>query len=188
MADVFTTGDSPTADTLPRDACGRFLLRWSQLSALGGAALLIAVCALSTWSVLARWLFDSPVMGDVEMVQIACSLAIAACLPYAQMKNAHVIVDFFTHTAPPHVRAVLDTLAALLLAIVSAWLAWRSGVGALHTWHSGETSMILGWPQWWAHLSIAPGFFLLTLTALYTAFDMARGLCAGKTATKGEAA
>lgn len=169
MAEVFSAPDGAPDPDAPQDAVGRFLLAWSQLSALGGIALLLAICVLSTWSVLGRFLFDAPLMGDVEMVQVACSLAIASFLPYAQMKNSHVIVDFFTHNAGPRLRAWLDALAALLLALLAAWLAWRSAVGAWDTYHTSETSMILGWPQWWAHLTIAPGFGLLMLTALYTA-------------------
>ncbi|WP_313076345.1 TRAP transporter small permease [Melaminivora sp.] len=174
MAEVFSAPDGVPEPGGPQDAVGRFLLAWSQLSALGGILLLLAICVLSTWSVLGRALLDSPVMGDVEMVQVACSLAISSFLPYAQMKNAHVIVDFFTHGAGPRLRAVLDTAAALILAAVALWLTWRSAVGAWDTWRTGETSMILGWPQWWAHLTIAPGFGLLSLTALYTAWTESR--------------
>ncbi|MDD3018656.1 MAG: TRAP transporter small permease [Comamonas sp.] len=176
MAEVFSSPDGAPDPLTPQDPVGRFLLAWSQLSALGGVALMLGICALSTWSVLGRALFDSPVLGDVEMVQIACSLAIAAFLPYAQMKNAHVIVDFFTHNAGPRLRAFLDTLAALLLACASIWLTWRSTVGAIDAYRNGESSMILDWPLWWAHITIAPGFALLTLTALYTAWTQAKKL------------
>ncbi|MDO5103507.1 MAG: TRAP transporter small permease [Lautropia sp.] len=154
----------------PKDPLGRFLLGWSKLSALGGALLLFAACGLSAYSVLGRWLFDEPVLGDVEMVQMACALAIAACLPYAQMKNAHVIVDFFTLKAPPAVRAALDRFAALVLALGSVIIAWRSFVGAWEAYGSDESTMILGWPLWWSYLTLGPGFLLLALTALYTAW------------------
>lgn len=169
MAEVIphseVSGDRPPADPL-----GRFLFGWSKLSALGGALLLFGACALSAYSVLGRWLFDEPVMGDVEMVQMACALAIAACLPYAQMKNAHVIVDFFTLKAPPGVRRGLDRLAALILALGSGIIAWRSFVGAWEAWETGESTMILGWPLWWSYLTLGPGFLLLAFTALYTAW------------------
>ena len=135
MTEVVPSPEGAAAPAAPQDALGRFLLGWSQLSALCGVALLLGICLLSTWSVLGRALFDSPVMGDVEIVQIICSLAIASFLPYAQMKNAHVIVDFFTHGASARTRAVLDVLAALVLAVVATWLAWRSTaavVGAHH--------------------------------------------------------
>lgn len=183
MAEVFTTLDESAPDpSLPQDGVGRFLLAWSQLSALGGIVLLVGICAISTWSVVGRAFFDAPVMGDVELVQIGCSLAIASFLPYAQMKNAHVIVDFFTHNAGPRLRAWLDTIAALLLAVLATWLTWRSAIGAVDAYHSHETSMILDWPLWWAHITIAPGFGLLALTALYTAKEQARKIMKGEAA------
>lgn len=152
-------------------AVGRFLMRLSSLSAAVAAALLLLICAVSSWSVLARWLWDEPLLGDVEMVQTACAIAIAACLPYAQMKNAHVIVDFFTHNASERTRRVLDVAAALVLAAVAAVLAQRSAVGAWDSFTSGEITMILGWPQWWAHVGCAPALALLAVCALYTAWD-----------------
>lgn len=173
MAEVIPQLDAPN-DPVPRDAVGRFLLRWSQASALGGAVLLFGACCVSVYSVLGRWLFDAPVLGDVEMVQMACALAIAACLPYAQMKNAHVIVDFFTHSAPARVRHVLDRVAALVLAVASAVIAWRSFVGAWEAARSGESAMILGWPLWWSYVTLGPGFLLLSLTALYTYWRIGR--------------
>jgi hypothetical protein len=36
--------------------------------------------------------------------------------------------------------------------------------------------MILDWPLWWAHITIAPGFGLLTLTALYTAWTLGKNM------------
>lgn len=154
--------------TRPSDAVGRWLLSWSRWSALAGSLVLFAICLESVYSVVGRWLFDEPVMGDVELVQIGCTLAISSFLPYCQMKNGHVIVDFFTQQVSVATRCALDRLAALLLAVVAAVLAWQSGIGTLDAYHSGETSMILDWPLWWAYLTIAPGFALLCLTALYS--------------------
>ncbi|ETD72557.1 hypothetical protein V757_03525 [Pelistega indica] len=159
----------PTHDE-PKDKVGLFLLRWSQLSAFIAAVLLLLICIISALSVLNRWLFNSPITGDVELVQIACALSISAFLPYAQMKNAHVIVDFFTIKASPRIRNLLDAFAGILLCIVSALLAWRSAAGAISSYKSNTSMMILGWPEWLAHLTIAPGFLLLSLTALYTTY------------------
>ena len=69
MAEVIPQLDEQV-DPGPRDAVGHFLFAWSQLSALGGAVLLFGACALSVYSVVGRWLFDAPVLGDVEMVQM----------------------------------------------------------------------------------------------------------------------
>lgn len=154
----------------PSDPIGRFLYAWSMLSALGGALVLLAVSVLSTYSVIGRWLFSSPVLGDVELVQMALAIAIAACLPYGQMRKAHIIVDFFTMRASARIKRILDFIAALLLAICAAILAWRSLIGGIETYQYGESTMILAWPLWWSFLTLGPGFFLLCLTSLYTAW------------------
>ncbi|MBT0964138.1 TRAP transporter small permease [Denitromonas iodatirespirans] len=162
------SGDAP--DPRPRDPVGRFLYAWSMLSAIGGSLVLFAICAVSVYSVVGRWLTDEPVLGDVELVQMGCALAVAAFLPWAQMKNAHVIVDFFTHSASPAVRRVLDRIAAIILMVLSFVIAWRSFAGAWEAFETGETTMLLGWPLWWSYTTLGPSFFLLGLTAAYTAW------------------
>lgn len=154
----------------PTDLMGRFLYTWSMLSALGGAVILFLVCMVSTYSVVGRWLFGAPVLGDVELVQMGAAISIAACLPYAQMRNAHIVVDFFTIKAPPKVRLFLDTIAALLLCLCAAILSWRSTVGGIETYEYMESSMILAWPLWWSFTTLGPGFLLLSITSLYSAW------------------
>ncbi|WP_049236106.1 TRAP transporter small permease [Moraxella canis] len=169
MSDVFEV--APNQDGSPKDVVGRFLLAWSKLSALCGVIVLMGICLLSTASILGRWLFTKPITGDVELVQIGCAWAISSFLPYTQLKNAHVIVDFFTLKAPKIVRQCLDVLAALILATISLLIAWRTYFGAVGTYQSKSTTMILGLPEWIAHLTITPGFVLLALTALYTVWQ-----------------
>ena len=141
MTEVVPSPEGAAAPAAPQDALGRFLLGWSQLSALCGVALLLGICLLSTWSVLGRALFDSPVMGDVEIVQIICSLAIASFLPYAQMKNAHVIVDFFTHGASARTRASMARAAAGFSASKNARTAGSSTNGIPIS--SAQTSFVI---------------------------------------------
>lgn len=168
MAEFF---DTEAQDDTPKDAIGRFLMGWSKLSAFGGVIVLVLICLIATASVIGRALFSTPIKGDVELVQLGCSWAIAAFLPYGQMKKAHVIVDFFTLKAPKGVRRVFDIVAALLLAVFALLLMWRSYFGAVAAFKNGTTTMILGMPEWIAHITIAPGFFLLALTGLYTAWQ-----------------
>ncbi len=168
MAEFFET---QVQDDTPKDAIGRFLMGWSKLSAFGGVIVLVLICLVATASVIGRALFSTPIKGDVELVQLGCSWAIAAFLPYGQMKKAHVIVDFFTLKAPKSLPRVFDIFAALLLALFAVMLMWRSYFGAIDAIKHGTTTMILGMPEWIAHMTIAPGFFLLALTALYTAWQ-----------------
>lgn len=168
MSEIF---EIEVKDDTPKDAIGRFLMAWAKLSAFGGVLVLTLICLIATASVIGRAVFNTPIKGDVELVQLGCSWAIAAFLPYGQMKKAHVIVDFFTLKAPKMIRRAFDIFAALLLALFSVLLMWRSYFGAIDAIKHDTTTMILGMPEWIAHITIAPGFFLLALTALYTAWQ-----------------
>ena len=172
MADLIPQLD-PQTGSGPRDPIGHLLFVASRFSALFGAAILVALCLMVTASVLARWLIAKVIPGDVELVQIGCALAVASFLPYAQMKNAHVIVDFFTLNAPARLKRALDRIAALLLATGAGMIAWRSFAGTWDMYRSGETSLILELPLWWAYVTLGPGFLLLCATALYTAWKIA---------------
>lgn len=168
MTDTF---ELDVCDDKPKDTIGRFLWTWSKLSALGGVIILVGICLISTFSVIGRAFFNTPIKGDVELIQVGCSLAIASFLPYAQIKKAHVIVDFFTLKAPFVVKKILDVFASILLGMVALILMWRSYFGAVSSFQNGTKTMILGLPEWLAHTTIAPGFFLLSLTAFYTAWQ-----------------
>ena len=137
--------------------------------ALAGGAILVSLTLMSVASVTGRALLGSPVPGDFELVQIGCGAAIAAFLPYCQLRRGNIIVDFFTVRAGPRVQAALDAFGALLLALVMAVLAWRTALGMVAVRAAGEVSMIVGFPIWVGYAAIVPSLVLATVAALHTA-------------------
>jgi TRAP-type C4-dicarboxylate transport system permease small subunit len=137
--------------------------------ALAGGAILVALTLMSVASVTGRALLGTPVPGDFELVQIGCGAAIAAFLPYCQLRRGNIIVDFFRVRAAPRVQAALDALGALLLALAMAVLAWRTALGMMAVRAAGEVSMIVGFPIWVGYAAIVPSLVLATVAALHTA-------------------
>ena len=123
-----------------------------------------------------RNLAGSPIMGDWELVQMGCAVAIAACFPMCQMRNGHIIVDFFTQKASKTTRRQLDGIGALVLAVMMALLAWRTAVGAIDARAYNETSMIMELPTWLGYALMVPSFALASIAALYVAGRHFRGL------------
>ncbi|MDO8300300.1 TRAP transporter small permease [Lacisediminimonas sp.] len=154
---------------IQRGAAGALLFQLARALALAGGMLLIAIVLMSLVSILARKLIAMPVPGDIEMLQMGMAIAAAAMLPYCEMTGGHLRVDFFTANLPPRLRGLLDAVSHLLLALVAALIAWRTGVaaGALRT--SGETSMMLAWPVWVAWAALVPSFLLFSAAGLYNA-------------------
>jgi len=136
--------------------------------AILGGALFIVEAVMSVASVLGRALFNLPVPGDYELVQMLSAMGIAMCLPYCQLKGGHVFVDFFTLWAPPALKRLLDAVAALLLAGSAFFLAWRIWEGMVDMREYGETSMVIALPVWWGYVPVAPAFALLGIAALQT--------------------
>lgn len=160
---------------LPRDGFGRLLYRLCRGFALVGGLVLLAITLMSVGSITGRWLFGAALLGDFELVQMGSAIAVAAFLPWCQMRRGHVIVDFFTGGLTPRARALLDAFGALLLAAVAALIAWRMVLGTADMKASSESSMLLGVPIWYAYVLMTPSFFLLALAGLYTAADHLRG-------------
>jgi TRAP-type C4-dicarboxylate transport system permease small subunit len=159
----------------PADAFGRVLDSLSRLLALIGGLLLVAMTLMATYSIAMRTLFDEPLLGDVELVQMGCGIAIVFFLPLCQLRRGNVIVDVFTLHASDRVRNGLDALGSVLMALAAALLAWRSVIGTGDAYGTGEESIILGLPIWWSMTAFAPGFALLAVVSLYTAWQDFRG-------------
>src|SRR5512145_3088510 len=109
---------------------------------------------MSVVSIAGRTVLGQPLAGDFELVQVGCAVAVAAFLPYCQLRRGNIIVDFFTVRAGPRVQAALDALGALLLAAVMALLAWRTAAGMLTVKAAGEITMIVGFPVWLGYAAI----------------------------------
>jgi TRAP-type C4-dicarboxylate transport system permease small subunit len=147
---------------------GRWLFYVARTFAACGGLVLVAIALMSVASIASRFLRSSGLPGDFELVQLGCAVAVAAFLPWGQMRGNHVMVDFFTEGLSSHAKDWLDALGALLLALCAVVLTWRMVIGTVDLRNSQESSMLLGVPTWYAYALMTPSFALLALTALYT--------------------
>jgi TRAP-type C4-dicarboxylate transport system permease small subunit len=151
---------------------GKVLEAASQVLALAGGAVLAAVAGVSTVSIATRWLFSRPLVGDLEIVQIGCTIAVALFLPWCQAHSGHIIVDFFTSRARHATRLRLDAAGATALALIFLLLTWRVAVGVADMKANGETSMLLAFPTWITYLLLVPGLALSGLIGLHGAWRL----------------
>lgn len=151
------------------------LRRLAALFACAGGLVACGVALMVVASISGRALISSPVPGDVELTQLGIGLAIALCLPWAQLRGANILVDFFTQRATAGTLRRLDGLGSVLLAVMAGLLAWRSAVGAVSVAQAQEQTMILGLPMWWSYATLAPGLALTAVIALWQAARHWRG-------------
>jgi len=68
----------------------------SRYFAIFGGFVLVVAALISIFSIFGRIVFSLPIIGDFELVEIACAVAISSFLPLCHLKNGNVIVDFIT--------------------------------------------------------------------------------------------
>jgi TRAP-type C4-dicarboxylate transport system permease small subunit len=164
----------------PEDEAGpalRLVVRISAWLAILGGALMLAIAAVTTASVLLRWATTRGIAGDFDLAQTAMSVAVFAFLPICQLRGSNIFVDSFTAWAPPRVQAALDGLWALAYTLIAGLVSWGMIVGGWETVASRTTTMVLGLPLGWVILVAAIISTWLTFVVLVTtilAFSKAR--------------
>lgn len=149
------------------DPFGRLLLAMAKWLAFTGGLIFIGLVIMSIVSIVGRKLFNAPVPGDVEVLQMFAAFASASFFAYCHLMHGDVKVDFFTANIAAAKRRFLDAAGSLLVGLVGTLLAWRSWVGAMSLREAGESSAILEVPVWIAQALMVPSFVLLALAGFY---------------------
>ena len=111
-----------------------------------------------------------PVPGDFEIVEAAIAFAIFAFLPLCQLRSAHATVDVFTSFLDRRASAALRAFWEVVLTLAILLITWRLGVGLLDKIGTGETTLFLGFPKWWAYAASFLAASCASVVALYCAY------------------
>ena len=75
---------------------GFFLNHSSRCLAIFGGITLLLATLISISSIFGRIILSSPIIGDFELIEIACAIAIGSFLPLCHLKNGNIKVEFLT--------------------------------------------------------------------------------------------
>lgn len=157
-------------------APGRFLASLSRALALIGGGFLLVAIGITLTSVIGRYGFSQPVPGDYELVEITCAVGTFLFFPYTQAMNGNITAEFFTTGLPVRWRRVLDIVHDIIFAAVAALLAWRLGLGLMDKFQSGDSSMMIHIPLWWAYSVAVAAMALLAIVCALRAVEGIRML------------
>ena len=147
----------------------RLLETLAQACAIFAGVLLTMITLLTCVSLVGRNTVGITLAGDFELTGVAAGAAIALFLPWCQYRRGNIIVDFFTSKSSARTNARLDRIGALLLALMMALMAWRTGLGGLNAYSTHSGTMMLGFPEWVVYACIAPPLALTAVIALWQA-------------------
>ncbi|MCC6947253.1 MAG: TRAP transporter small permease [Bradyrhizobiaceae bacterium] len=89
------------------------------------AAILFAMMAVTAIDVFGRYLFNSPLQGSYELTQLLMVSLLFAALPSVTRRGEHITVGLFENVFTGWGRAARDGIIAIVVAVCSAYLAWR---------------------------------------------------------------
>ena len=152
----------------PNNNFGYILNKASRYFAIFGGFILLIAVLISVFSIFGRVVFSSPILGDFELVEIACAVAIGSFLPLCHLRNGNVIVDFITAKLSKNKINLLDAISSLIFGLVALFFSSRMILGANDMYVYQEETMLLAFPIWIPFLPVIASFFLLTICCFYT--------------------
>ena len=152
----------------PNNKFGRILHLISRYFAIFGGFILLSAALISIFSIFGRVVFSSPILGDFELVEIACAVAIGSFMPLCHIRNGNVIVDFITAKLSENKINLLDSISSFIFGLVALFFSVRMILGAKDMFIYQEETMLLAFPIWIPFIPVIASFFLLTICCFYT--------------------
>lgn len=136
-----------------------------------GSVVLMLMMLTVFIDVFLRYIFNSPVVGSVEIVEIMMVLVVALGIAHTGINRGHISVDLLVSKFPPRVQAIIDIFNFLVATIIFSIMSWKTALQAIVAGSRNVTTTVLEVPIYpfvWT-LSICTG--LLSLIFLLQCFE-----------------
>ena len=109
-----------------------------------------------------------PINGDFELVEAGLAFVIFTFIPLCQLENGHASVDVFISRFPTlnkRIQVFIDIIFAATLVLI----AYKLFSGMQSKQNSGQTTLLLQFPVWWAYAASLFGAVAAALVGVYIA-------------------
>jgi TRAP-type C4-dicarboxylate transport system permease small subunit len=145
----------------------RAVARLRRGAAVGAGLGTVAMTLLGVADVAGRVLFNSPLLGQVEITRILLVYVAFLGLAEAEFTGGHVRLGVLDPVLTPRALALRDVLIVALAGGVTGALTGAAAVFFWDSWAVGETMMApITLPSWLAKFGVVVGFGLFTLQLL----------------------
>jgi len=134
---------------------------------LAAALVLVFMMLLTTVAVLSRQLFNAPLLGLVDLSELALVACIFVAMPGAFLRDDNIVVDVIDHLVPPRVT---HTLRMFGLVLTLAFLSFSAVTMIEPAWlkfNRGQTTMVLEIDLFYFWVPILFGFYLASAATLW---------------------
>jgi TRAP-type C4-dicarboxylate transport system permease small subunit len=135
------------------------------------AILIFSIMALTVVDVTGRYVFNAPVKGSIEAIELMLGVLIYMAIPLASARAEHIRIDLLDYLLGPRARRVQRLIGNAASAAVMAFLAWRLYERGAQFAQFKDTSSHLGVP-------LAPVAWVMAAFAAVTVLVVARDFVA----------
>lgn len=128
---------------------------------------LFSLMMITCIDVFGRYVFNRPLTGSTELVEMSLALMVFAVLPVISWRNEHIVVDLLDSFTPPTVHMARNILLNIVTAAALYFLGGRILILGSRSLNYGEESEYLGIPLGWA-INFMGAMCWLTAVALLT--------------------
>ena len=155
--------------TEPRSVVARLsdtldsIARWVQVI---GAVVLFGVMIFTFVVVIARYVFNTPIRGDVELTQLASVAIVWLGVAWGQVCKSHLKVDLLVGRLSPRTSVMVETGTYLMIIAVVAIMVWQGISNAMYVISVGKITNAASLPLGPSAVMIPVGASLLLVVLL----------------------
>ena len=138
----------------------------SRLTGIFAICVLVAMMLLTVLNVVMRAFFNSPIPGDVELIEVGMVCVGFLGLAWCATKGMHISVDLVVTFLPKRSQAVIDSFGYLIGLGISILLAWRGFMEGVANREMNNLSSTLGFPLFPFYWITALGYGVFCLAIL----------------------
>jgi len=135
----------------------------SRIVNTAGVSVLLVMMALITTDVILRYVFNSPLRGVYEIVEVILVIVVSFGMAYTAMQKGMVAVEVLVERYPPRVRVIVDIFNSLAGLALFSLISWKTAEQAMTYRAAGETTYVSGLPLYPFVLVVSFGAALLSL-------------------------
>ena len=135
----------------------------SRIVNTAGVSVLLVMMALITTDVILRYVFNSPLRGVYEIVEVILVIVVSFGMAYTAMQKGMVAVEVLVERYPPRVRVIIDIFNSLAGLALFSFISWKTAEQAMTYRAAGETTYVSGLPLYPFVLVVSFGAALLSL-------------------------
>jgi len=129
-----------------------------------GAVLIGFLMLFTVGEIVGRYLFNSPIKGHVEIVQLTMAGVVFLGIAFTQKVGGHVRMELFiVRVLKGRLRLIVESFTLLLALFIFAIITVYSLQDTLYCLSIGDNTPLLYWPTWPSKLCIPVGSFFLCL-------------------------